>query len=146
MSMSKTERDEIRKKLATLKFKSSEKRIEDIRWLLAKITPLLADSEAANHQFEVIDLPGPAGQKKLVALTDEMASLFISMCRTYGTVTWKLMQDLTNDENGMNKTQKPGGGVFMLSEALPLELRPYSFGNQPKALPRDEPDGMNPNV
>jgi hypothetical protein len=132
MSISKDKRDEIRCRYATLKFKEADARSEEIAFLLGCIPELLKDSEESQHLFHVEPVPHSDKQQRLYADTDEMADLFVSMCRTYGTVTWKLIQDC-------KRTGQPGQGVYMLSESLPEELRPQ--GRMPCALPKTEPDG-----
>lgn len=135
MSMSKNRQDEIRRRLTSLEAKNDPvERSAEIKYLVLTCIPeLLEEVERSSCTFHVEDVPNSNGQKKLYADTAEMADLFVSMCRTYGTVTWKLMQDTRRILN-------PGGGVYMLSEELPEELRPV--GRMPHALPKTEPDGL----
>lgn len=128
------ERKEINQRLSAVPhIKDKKKQNEELRFLLNSIPKLLEDAAAVQQQFRVEEISNSNGQKRLYALTSDMSDLFVSMCRTYGSVTWKLMQDTT-------KTQEPGSGIFMLSEALPKELRPQS--QMPHALPRSEPDQL----
>jgi len=129
MGISSKIKAEIRQKLSVVRNQKIES--TDIQYLLNSISALLADSDALNSSCRVEN--GKNGQKKLTALTREAADLFVSMCRTYGTVTWKLMQDTT-------KTLDPGQGVYMLSEELPPKLRPIK--NMPHTLPKEEPDDL----
>lgn len=138
MNMSKDRRDAIRRKLNSLGAKTDPaERSAEIKYLVLTCIPeLLEEVEKGMCTFHVEDVPHSNGQKKLYADTEEMSDLFVSMCRTYGTVTWKLMQDT-------RRTLNPGGGVYMLSEELPEELRPKS--RMPHALPKEEPDGPEQN-
>jgi hypothetical protein len=112
---------------------------KEAKFLQECIAELLEDSAAYNQQFKVIAVPHSGGKQELYALTKEMADLFCAMCRTGGTVTWKLMQNTT-------KLSEPGGGVYMLSEPHSDDWNRTNNHNQPKALPKEEPDGPEQHV
>lgn len=111
---------------------------KEAKFLQDCIAELLEDSAACNQQFKVVDVPDSGGKQELYALTKEMADLFCAMCRTGSTVTWKVMQNCA-------KLSEPGGGVYMLSEPHSDDYNNFNH-NQPKALPKEEPDGPEQHV
>ena len=134
MSMSLDKRKEFQRRMAQYKNVTDpvEKK-KEAKFLQECIAELLEDSAACNQQFKVVDVPDSGGKQELYALTKEMADLFCDMCRTGGTVTWKLMQNCA-------KLREPGGGVYMLSEPHSDDYNNFNH-DQPKALPKEEPDG-----
>lgn len=140
MSMSLDKRNEFKRRMAQYKDVTDPvQKKKEAKFLQECIAELLEDSAACNHQFKVIDVPNSGGKQQLYALTREMADLFVSMCRTFGTVTWHLMQD-------SSKTLEPGGGVYMLSESHSDDWNRANNKDYPRALPKEEPDGPEQHV
>ena len=140
MSMSLDKRKEFQRRMAQYKDVTDPiQKKKEAKFLQECIAELLEDSAACNHQFKVVDVPNSGGKQELYALTKEMADLFCAMCRTLGTVTWKLMQNPSTLE-------QPGGGVYMLSEPQSDDWNRANNQQNPKTLPKEEPDGPEQHV
>lgn len=140
MSMPLDKRKEFKRRMAQYKnITDPINKKKEAKFLQECIAELLEDSAACNHQFKVVDIPDSGGKQELYALTKEMAELFCAMCRTNSTVTWKMMQNTA-------MLDKPGAGVYMLSEPRSESWNQANTQQQPKALPKEEPDGPEQHV
>lgn len=135
MSISKDRLDEIQKALSQWELKEGQEKEDKSQWLINQIPTLLEEARTQKQNIALHRIPNSNGIKVLSALTKEAADLMVSLCVTYGTVTWSLMQDT-------RKTLEDGGGIFFRSEELPEELRPAKL-SQPRALPKEEPDALS---
>jgi hypothetical protein len=139
MSMPLDKRNEFKRRMAQYKNVTDPvQKKKEAKFLQGCIAELLEDSAACNHQFKVIDVPHSGGRQELYALTKEMADLFCAMCRIGSTVTWKAMQNTS-------MLSQPGGGFYMLSEPHSDDYNNFNH-DQPKALPKEKPDGPEQHV